>query len=118
LTRRGGEHLQFGNDRLDLELLRAPGGSGHLRLAGIGARPRAPGRHVKILLSTPPPAMPTQTSQIDRDLRDLADLGSRPGDRALRERLAAHGLELLPALEEYLTRDLPIDVLEGYEEVL
>ena len=62
--------------------------------------------------------MPTQTSQIDRDLRDLADLGSRPGDRALRERLAAHGLELLPALEEYLTRDLPIDVLEGYEEVL
>jgi hypothetical protein len=66
----------------------------------------------------PPPAMPTQTSQIDRDLRDLADLGSRPGDRALRERLAAHGLELLPALEEYLTRDLPIDVLEGYEEVL
>src|SRR6266851_2643865 len=62
--------------------------------------------------------MLTQTSQIDRDLRDLADLGSRPGDRGLRERLAAHGLALLPALEEYLTRDLPIAVLEGYEEVL
>ncbi len=62
--------------------------------------------------------MPTQTSPIDRDLRDLADLGSRPGDRALRERLAAHGLDLLPALEEHLTRDLPIDVLESYEEVL
>src|ERR1700686_112089 len=62
--------------------------------------------------------MPTQTSQIDRDLRDLADLGSRPGDRALRERLAAHGLDLLPALEDYLTRDLPLAVLEGYEEVL
>ncbi len=59
--------------------------------------------------------MPTQTSQIDRD---LAHLGSRPGDLALRERLAAHGLDLLPALEDYLARDLPIAVLEGYEEVL
>jgi len=62
--------------------------------------------------------MPTQPSQIASDLRDLADVGSRPGDRALRERLAAHGLDLLPALEEYLARDLPIAVLEGYEEVL
>ena len=62
--------------------------------------------------------MLTRTSQIDRDLRDLADLATRPADRGVRERLAGHGLEVLPALEEYLTRDLPIAVLEAYEEVL
>jgi mannose-6-phosphate isomerase-like protein (cupin superfamily) len=59
--------------------------------------------------------MLTQTSQIDRDLRDL---GGRPDDGALRERLAGHGLEVLPALEAYLASDLPIAVLEGYEAVL
>src|SRR6202040_2959210 len=61
--------------------------------------------------------MPTQTSQIDRDLRDLADLGSRPGDRAPRARLAAHGLDLLPAPQEDPAGGRPIDVRAGYEEV-
>jgi mannose-6-phosphate isomerase-like protein (cupin superfamily) len=59
--------------------------------------------------------MLTQTSHIDRDLRDL---GERPGDEALRARLAGLGLELLPALAEYLTSDLPIAALECYEDVL
>jgi hypothetical protein len=55
-----------------------------------------------------------QTSSIDRDLRDL---GSRLDDGALRERLAGYGTEVLPALAEYLTRDLQIAVLESYESV-
>jgi len=58
--------------------------------------------------------MLTPTSHLDRDLRDL---GSRPDDGALRERLAGHGLEVLPALAAYLASDLPIAVLEGYEAV-
>jgi mannose-6-phosphate isomerase-like protein (cupin superfamily) len=59
--------------------------------------------------------MPMQTSDLEIDLREL---GSRPGDAGLRERLADHGLELLPALAGYLASDQPIDVLEGYEAVL
>jgi mannose-6-phosphate isomerase-like protein (cupin superfamily) len=55
-----------------------------------------------------------QTSAIDRDLRDL---GGRPEDGALLERLAGYGTEVLPALEEYLTSDLQIAVLESYESV-
>ena len=59
--------------------------------------------------------MAVQTSAIDRELRDLGD---RPGDAALRGRLAGRGLEVLPALAEFLASDLPIAVLEGYEAVL
>jgi mannose-6-phosphate isomerase-like protein (cupin superfamily) len=59
--------------------------------------------------------MAVQTSNIDRELRDLGD---RPGDGALRRRLAGHGLEVLPALADFLASDLPIAVLEGYEAVL
>jgi mannose-6-phosphate isomerase-like protein (cupin superfamily) len=66
-------------------------------------------------VSTAAPAMLAQSSDLDKDLRDLA---GRPADEALRERLAGHGLELLPALEPYLASDLPIAVLEGYEAVL
>jgi hypothetical protein len=56
----------------------------------------------------------TLASQIDRDLREV---GARPEDGALRERLAGYGAEVLPALAEYLTSDLQIAVLEGYEAV-
>ncbi len=53
-------------------------------------------------------------SPIDRDLRDL---GARPGDQALRERLAGYGAAVLPALAEYLASDLEIAALESYEAV-
>jgi len=56
----------------------------------------------------------TLTTHIDRDLREL---GARPEDGALRERLAGYGAEVLPALAEYLTSDLRIAVLEAYESV-
>src|SRR5579864_3135358 len=59
--------------------------------------------------------MAVQTSAIDRELRDLGD---RPGDAALRGRLAGRGLEVLPALAEFLASALPSAVLEGYEAVL
>lgn len=59
--------------------------------------------------------MPTDTSRIDRDLRDLA---ARPGDRGLRERLAGYGMDLLSPIADHLTRDLPIAELETYEEAL
>jgi mannose-6-phosphate isomerase-like protein (cupin superfamily) len=61
--------------------------------------------------------MLTQASHTDRDIRDLRDLGERPDDEGLRARLAGLGLELLPALAEYLTSDLPIATLECYEDV-
>lgn len=54
-------------------------------------------------------------SEVERDLRAVGQL---PQDEALRRRLAAQGLALLPALEEHLTSDLPIAALEGYEAVL
>jgi mannose-6-phosphate isomerase-like protein (cupin superfamily) len=59
--------------------------------------------------------MPTTSSQLERDLRDVPE---RPDDAALRTRIAEHGLEALPALETYLTSDLPIGALEGYEAIL
>jgi mannose-6-phosphate isomerase-like protein (cupin superfamily) len=62
--------------------------------------------------------MLTELSTIDRALRDLREMGDRPGDEALKARLAGAGLELLPALAEYLTADLPIAALESYEGVL
>jgi mannose-6-phosphate isomerase-like protein (cupin superfamily) len=52
--------------------------------------------------------------QIDRDLHEL---GRRPADAELRSRLAAHGRELLPALGDFLARDLPLPVLEVYEDL-
>jgi mannose-6-phosphate isomerase-like protein (cupin superfamily) len=54
-------------------------------------------------------------SEVESDLRAVRQL---PQDEALRRRLAAQGLALLPALEEHLTSDLPIAALEGYEAVL
>ncbi|HYL05249.1 MAG TPA: hypothetical protein VE075_04375 [Thermoanaerobaculia bacterium] len=58
--------------------------------------------------------MLTLAAHVDRDLRDL---GARPEDGALRERLAGYGAAVLPALVEYLTSDLRIAVLEAYESV-
>ncbi len=59
--------------------------------------------------------MPTASSQLERDLREVA---ARPDDEALRARIAAHGLEVLAALETHLASDQPIGALEGYEAVL
>jgi mannose-6-phosphate isomerase-like protein (cupin superfamily) len=62
-----------------------------------------------------PTPVPAATSRLERDLDDAA---ARPEDAALRARIAAHGLDVLPALEAHLACDLPIDALEGYEAVL
>jgi mannose-6-phosphate isomerase-like protein (cupin superfamily) len=58
--------------------------------------------------------MAALAQQIDNDLQELE---RRPQDNELRARLAAHGLELLPALAPFLARDLPLPVLETYEEL-
>jgi mannose-6-phosphate isomerase-like protein (cupin superfamily) len=58
--------------------------------------------------------MPALAQQIDRDLRALE---RRPRDAALRARLSAHGSALLPALGAFLARDLPLPVLEAYEDL-
>jgi mannose-6-phosphate isomerase-like protein (cupin superfamily) len=59
--------------------------------------------------------MSSSLSQLDRD---LSELPQRPDDRSLQERIASHGLGALPALEGYLTGDLPIAALEAYEGAL
>ncbi|MDP9122664.1 MAG: hypothetical protein M3O15_15065 [Acidobacteriota bacterium] len=58
--------------------------------------------------------MTATASQTDRDLQDLA---ARPGDRELLTRLASQGLAILPPLADYLASDLPIELLESYEEL-
>ena len=58
--------------------------------------------------------MPTSVADIERDLHELLSGPPRPGTL---ERLAVDGLEVLPALEPYLATDLPIAVLERFEEV-
>jgi mannose-6-phosphate isomerase-like protein (cupin superfamily) len=60
--------------------------------------------------------MLTETYTTERDLRSLGEGGSA-GAEAF-DRLAAQGIELLPALEPYLSGDRPIEVLERYEAVL
>lgn len=52
---------------------------------------------------------------LEGDLRQLLD---GPAPAGLAGRLRGHGLEVLPVLEPHLVRDLPIDVLERFEEVL
>jgi hypothetical protein len=59
--------------------------------------------------------MPTSpVVSIERDLLELLSGPVRPGTV---ERLAADGLEVLPALEPYLASDLPIAALERFEDV-
>lgn len=59
--------------------------------------------------------MSTMVMPIERELEGLLE---GPLEPAAAARLAGHGLELLPALEPYLGRDLPIAALERFEEVL
>lgn len=49
--------------------------------------------------------------------RDLHDLRHRPTDAEIMRRLSEHGLGLLPGLAPHLASDLPIAVLERYEEL-
>jgi mannose-6-phosphate isomerase-like protein (cupin superfamily) len=66
-------------------------------------------------MTTSPTGRPSTAAEFERDLRAL---GERPGDQALLDRAAGHGLAVLPALGDHLASDLPIAVLEAYESVL
>lgn len=55
------------------------------------------------------------TAQIDRDLHEIL---TNPGDPAAFERLSSSGMELLSPLAHYLSRDLSIEVLERFEDLL
>src|SRR5262249_9661676 len=88
-------------------------------VAPVARRPRAPvppgGPGARGRICRP---MRTDTPEIAGDLRTLAE-GDAAAVAAAAERLAAHGIGLLPEIEEHLASgDLPIAVLERYEAVL
>jgi mannose-6-phosphate isomerase-like protein (cupin superfamily) len=53
-------------------------------------------------------------SHLEHDLEHLAE---RPADSELYAGLVGHGAAVLPVLPQFLSRDLPIAVLERYEEL-